>query len=197
MHAEVLPPEPGLPGPSTVPAPYVRRMDRIAERVGYVARPGLRALPSGAFTLVAFGALQVWTMTILLWAIWWPAPISSGDWAFSLTTTGILFGLALGVFVLLLRKYPGFVAAVLRAPFIRLTVTDRRVVWSVPWNRRPLMEIGRERVLGGILGLVDRKGAGPAALMLVPGDPAADIDGNIHFDRLPDAAGFVAALREW
>ena len=48
--------------------------------------------------------------------------------------------------------------------------------------------------MGGILGAVDRRGRGNAAMMLVPGDPAADIDGNIHFDRLPDVAGFVAAL---
>ena len=49
-------------------------------------------------------------------------------------------------------------------------------------------------LLGGIIGLLDRKGNGPAALILVPGDPCADVDGNIHFDRLPDAAAFVAAL---
>jgi hypothetical protein len=31
-------------------------------------------------------------------------------------------------------------------------------------------------------------------LVLVPDDPSADIDGNIHFDRLPNVAGFVAAF---
>ena len=82
----------------------------------------------------------------------------------------------------------------LRAPFVRLTVTSRRIVWSLPWARAPLMEIGRERVIGGILGLLDAKGHGSAAVMLVPGDPSADIDGNIHFDRLPDAMRFVAAF---
>lgn len=188
---EVLPPEPGLP------IPYVRRLDAMAERSAYVARPGIRALPSGALAVFAFASLQAWTLTILLWAIWWPAPRSQGDWTFSLTATGILVGLVLGVIVLLLRKYPGFALAVLRAPFIRLTVTDRRIVWSLPWSRAPLMEIGRERVLGGILGPLDRKGNGSAAVVLVPGDPCADIDGNIHFDRLPDAAAFVAALRYW
>lgn len=189
MHVEVLPPD-----PAALPVPFARRLDQVPERVRYVARPGLRALPSGTLAMAAFGALQAWTLTILLWAIWWPAPISTGDWAFSLTTSAVLIALVLGVIALLLRKNPGFVLAVLRAPFIRVTVTDRRIVWSLPWARAPLMEIGRERVLGGILGLVDRKGAGPAAVMLVPGDPAADIDGNIHFDRLPDAAGFVESL---
>jgi len=63
--------------------------------------------------------------------------------------------------------------------------------------KAPLMEIGRERVTGGILGVLDRRGNGPAAVMLVPGDPCADTDGNIHFDRLPDAAAFVAALGRW
>lgn len=186
---EILPAEPGLP------APYVRRLNPRSEEVRYVARPGVRALPSGALAVGAFAALQAWTLTILLWAVWWPSPRSHGDWIFSLTATGVLLGLVAGVIGLLLRKYPGFVLAVLRSPFIRLTVTDRRILWSLPWTRAPLMEIGRERILGGILGLVDPKGAGPAAVMLVPGDPAADIDGNIHFDRLPDAASFVAALR--
>ena len=30
--------------------------------------------------------------------------------------------------------------------------------------------------------------------MLVPGDPAGDFENRIHLDRLPDVAGFVAAL---
>lgn len=186
---DILPPEPGLP------VPYLRRLNPLAEEVRYVARPGLRALPSGAMAVAAFGSLQAWTLTILLWAVWWPTPRSPGDWAFSIGVTAILLGLVLGVILLLLRKYPGFALAVIRAPFIRLTVTDRRILWNLPWGRGPLMEIGRERIVGGILGSLDRKGAGPAAVMLVPGDPAADIDGNIHFDRLPDAADFVAALR--
>jgi hypothetical protein len=104
--------------------------------------------------------------------------------------------LVIGVFVALARRFPGFVLAVMRAPFISLSVTDRRVLWTLPWMRQPLMEIGRERVLGGIVGLLDARGNGPAAIVLVPGDPCADIDGNIHFDRLPNAEAFVAALLE-
>ena len=176
---------------------YARRADTVAEVTSYVARPGLRALPSGAAVIAAFAGLQSWTLIVLLWAIWWPAPISLGDYLFSIVSTTILLGLVVFVAVLLLRKYPGFVVAVLRAPFIRLTVTDRRILWNLPWAKAPLMEIGRDRVLGGILGAVDARGFGSAAVILVPGDPSADIDGNIHFDRLPDAAGFVAALRGW
>jgi hypothetical protein len=188
---EVLPPD------ASLPVPFARRMDRLAERVAYVARPGVRALPAGAFTIAVFAGLETWTLIVLLWAIWWPAPISVGDYAFSITSTALLFGLVIGVALLLLRRYPGFVMAVLRAPFVRLTVTDRRIVWSLPWAKAPLMEIGRERVVGGILGMVDARGNGSAAVVLVPGDPSADIDGNIHFDRLPNVAGFIRALQGW
>jgi hypothetical protein len=183
------------PAARTLPVPFARRAEMIAERITYVARPGVRALPSGALALSAFAGLQLWTMVVLLWAIWWPRPTTTSGWVFSVGTTSLLVGLAIGVVILLLRRYPGFLLAVMRAPFVRLTVTDRRVLWTVPWGRSPLMEIGRERILGGILGLVDDKGVGNAALVLVPGDPSADIDGNIHFDRLPDAPGFIAALR--
>jgi hypothetical protein len=184
-----------LPPARTLPILHARRAEMLAERIAYVARPGLRALPSGAMAIAAFAMLQGWTMTILLWAIWWPHPRSTGDYAFSIGATLLLGGLVALVLVLLLRRYPGFLLAVLRAPFVRLTVTDRRILWSLPWSRLPLMEIGRDRIVGGILGPLDPKGYGSAALVLVPGDPSADIDGNIHFDRLPDAAGFVAALR--
>jgi len=185
---ETVSPEPGLP------VPYARRLDRIAEVRRYVARPGIRALPSGTLAVFAFACLQAWTLIILFWAIWWPAPLSTGEWTFSIGTSLVLVIAVVGVIVLLLRKYPGFAIAALRAPFIRLTVTDRRILWSLPWQRMPLMEIGRDRVLGGILGPVDRRGYGSAALVLMPGDPSADIDGNIHFDRLPNAEAFVAAL---
>ena len=80
------------------------------------------------------------------------------------------------------------------APFIRLTVTDRRILWTLPWAAEPLLEVGLLRVRGALLGEVDRRGRGNAALVLMPGDPAADDHGYIHFDRLPDAAGFVRAL---
>jgi len=182
-------------GPDThLPVPRIRRLDPLPERTLYVARPGLRALPSGAGAVVAFTGLPTFTLIVLLWAIWWPAPSSMSDYAFSISATAVLALLVIGVIGLLLHRFPGFLLAVLRTPFIRVAVTDRRIVWTLPWTKAPLMEIGRERVLGGILGTLDRKGNGPAALMLVPGDPCADIDGNIHFDRLPDAAAFVAAL---
>ncbi|WP_174274672.1 hypothetical protein [Sphingomonas bacterium] len=186
---EILPPE------ASLPAPYIRRLDARAEEARYVARPGIRAIPAGSLTVFAFAALQAWTLTILLWAIWWPFPQSDTDWGFSLIASATLLVLVAGVVVLLLRRYPGFLLAVMRAPFIRLTVTDRRILWTLPWMKAPLMEIRRDRVVGGILGQVDARGNGNAALVLVPGDPSADVDGNIHFDRLPDAAGFIAALR--
>lgn len=182
---------------ASLPVPYLRRLDAVAECERYRARPGLRALPSGTFALVCFTGMQSFTLIVLLWAIWWPQPISFGDYAFSIVSTAILAVLVAGVIVLLLRKNPGFLLAVLRAPFIALTVTDRRIVWSLPWMKGPLMEIGRERVLGGIVGSLDKRGFGSAAVVLVPGDPCADIDGNIHFDRLPDVTGFVAAVRQW
>jgi hypothetical protein len=174
--------------------PALRRAEMLPERVLYVARPGLGALPSGALTVAAFAALQGWTLIILLWAVWWPAPRSTHDYAYSITATTVLAGLVVGVLVLLLRRNPGFATAVMRAPFIRITVTDRRVLWTLPWDRRPLMEIGRQRVVRAVIGTVDRRGRGNAAMELVPGDPSADIDGHIHFDRLPQARAFVAAL---
>jgi hypothetical protein len=185
---EILPPEANLP------VPYIRRLDPVAEQTFYVARPGIRAIPSGAGTVAVFLGLQSFTLIGFLWAIWWPAPRSTSDYTFSISASAMLGLLVVAVFVLLMRRFPGFLLAVLRSPFISVSVTDRRVLWTLPWMRAPLMEIGRERVLGGIIGMLDRKGNGPAALILVPGDPCADIDGNIHFDRLPDAAAFVAAL---
>jgi len=180
--------------PRNLPAPRYVRLEGAAERILYMARPGLSALPSGTLTVVAFAGLQIWTLTIMLWAIWWPAPLGLADYVFSISATSILFALVVGVAWLLLRKYPGFILAIARAPFIRLTVTDRRVIWNLPWHAAPLMEIGRERVVAGLLGQTDHKGRGSAALVLIPGDPSADIDGNIHFDRLPDVARFVAAF---
>jgi hypothetical protein len=186
-----------IPPDAHLPVPYIRRLNRVSEQTVYVARPGVRAIPAGAGAVALCGALQGFTLTILLWAIWWPAPSSTGDYVFSIGCSTVLALLVIGVGLLLIRKFPGFLLAVLRSPFISLRVTDRRILWTLPWMKGPLMEIGRERVLGGILGDLDRKGNGPAAVVLVPGDPSADIDGNIHFDRLPNAAAFVAALRSW
>lgn len=179
---------------TALPAPYLRRLDPIPERTLYVARPGLRAMPSGATTVGAFLFMQLTSLVILLWAIWWPAPSSAGDWRFSILATLGLVALIAIVALLLVRRHPGFLLAVLRAPFIRLTVTDRRLVWSLPWTAAPLLEIGRERILGALVGTLERKGAGSAAVLLVPGDPCADIDGAIHFDRLPQVTAFVDAL---
>lgn len=179
------------------PLPPVLRSQRlhaIAEEIRYVARPGLGALPSGTLAVAGFIALQAWTLTILFWAIWWPIPRTSGHWAFTLTATALVVGLLVTVGWLLLKRFPGYATALARTPFIRVTVTDRRVIWTVPWDRNPLMEIDRRRVTGAILGHVDRRGRGNAAMMLVPGDPAADVDGNIHFDRLPHAHRFVDAF---
>ena len=184
-----------IPPDANLPILYTRRLKAVSEHTVYVARPGVRAIPAGAGAVAVCAAIQGFTLIILLWAIWWPEPISSGEYAFSIGCTAALAALVLGVFWLLLRKFPGFLLAVLRSPFISLKVTDRRILWTLPWMKGPLMEIGRERILGGILGDLDRRGNGPAAVVLVPGDPSADIDGNIHFDRLPDAAAFVAALR--
>ena len=178
-----------------LPVPFMRRADRVAETTRYVARPGLRAIPSGAGAVLTFGSLQFFPIVILLWTIWWPKPSSTSDYAFSIGCSIGLAVLVIGVFAALLHRYPGFLLAIMRAPFISIVVTDRRLLWTLPWMRGPLMEIGHERILGAVIGQLDRSGSGPAAIMLVPGDPCADIDGNIHFDRLPDATAFVEALR--
>jgi len=185
---DMAPPDTGLP------IPYVRRLDAVAEQTFYVARPGIRAIPSGAGTVTVFVGLQAFTLIGFLWAFWWPQPTSTSDYIFAISATSVLAALVLLIIWVLMRRYPGFVLAVLRSPFISLKVTDRRLLWSLPWMKEPLIEIGRDRILGGLLGDLDHRGNGPAAVVLVPGDPYAEIDGNIHFDRLPDAAAFVAAL---
>jgi len=182
-------------GQARLPIPLVRRMEAIPERTLYVARPGLMALPTGTFTFLAFISPQIFSSLVILWAIWWPAPSTTGMLVFALSATAVMAALAAGIAAIVIRRNPGFALGLLRAPFIRLTVTDRRVIWSLPWMAAPLMEIDRRRVLGGHLGSVNARGRGHAMMVLVPGDPAADIDGNIHFDRLPDAAAFVEALR--
>jgi hypothetical protein len=183
-----------LPADSALPIPYIRRLDALPEQTRYVARPGLRALPSGSLTVGAFIGMQATALVMLLWAVWWPAPSSRNDWMFAIGLTGMFVALILGVGWLLVRRHPGFLLAVLRAPFIRLTVTDRRIVWTLPWTAAPFLEIGRERILGGMVGSLDKRGTGSAAVILIPGDPCADIDGAIHFDRLPQVVRFVSAL---
>jgi hypothetical protein len=166
-----------------------------SETVRYVARPGLRALPAGTGVALGFVAAQLLLFTFFLWAIWWPLPSRPAGWVFSVTLTLGLFGLAAAMVWVMVRGRVPLAIGVLRAPFIRLTVTDRRVIWSLPWRGEPLMEIGCDRIRGGLLGSVDARGSGNAAILLVPGDYAGDEDGCIHIDRLPDAAGFVEALR--
>lgn len=179
-----------------LPIAYARRLDIVPEQIHYMARPGLFALPPGSLTVLLFITPQIFSALFLLWAIWWPMPSGGRRLAFALIGTAMLAGLVVGVLWFVLRRHPGFVSGAIRAPFISLTVTDRRVLWTLPWRNQPLFEIDRRRVIGGILGSVDRKGRGHAAMMLRPGDPAADIDGNIHFDRLPNAARFIDAICE-
>lgn len=167
---------------------------RPGEQARYVARPGLRALPAGSGAVLGFAMPQLLLFAFLIWAIWWPWPTRTAGLLFSLSLSAALLLVAAGVIWLMLRGGAAIVAGVAKAPFIRLTVTNQRVIWSLPWSRTPLMEIEQERVLGGTLGEVDARGRGNAAIILRAGDPAADDDGYIHLDRLPDAAGFVAAL---
>ena len=186
MPQEVIAPSAALPA--------LRRLDRTPERLLYETRAGLGALPSGLGVMLLTVAPQILALGFLFWAIWWPTPVTRTSRIFAYGCSGLLVTLVVGVAWLLIRRYPGFVTAVIRAPFTRIRVTDQRVLWLLPWTPKPLMEIGRHRILGGLLGPVDARGRGNAAMMLVDGDPAADVDGNIHFDRLPHAARFVAAL---
>lgn len=186
MGTEIIPLDAALPD--------MRRAQRLPERPLYVARAGLGALPSGIGAALLIVTPQFLSLGFLLWAIWWPAPITPQTRAFALLCTWLLGATVVVVGWALTRRFRGFVSAVLRAPFTRITVTDQRVIWSLPWARRPLMEISRHRIQGALLGHVDRRGRGSAAMMLFDGDPAADIDGNIHFDKLPHAEAFVRAL---
>ncbi|MEH3107299.1 MAG: hypothetical protein PGN09_08460 [Sphingomonas fennica] len=174
--------------------PALRRAERLPERVLYVARAGFGALPSGIGMILLVATPQLLSFGFILWAIWWPYPRTPFSLMLAYGCTAAMAGLVLLVGWALARKFSGFVGAVLRAPFTRITVTDRRVLWTLPWASEPLMEIARHRILGGMLGPVDRRGRGSAAMVLVEGDPSADVDGNIHFDGLPHAARFVAAL---
>lgn len=182
--------------PVQLPALHARRAVPVAERTRYVARAGMGALPSGLGTILLFITPQLLSLGFLLWAIWWPYPSATRTLVFAWGCTTVLVGLLVLVAWLLIRRHPGFLMGVIQAPFVRITVTDRRVLWTVPWAAAPLIEIDRRRVRGALLGAVDGKGRGNAAMMLVPGDPMGDEGGHIHFDRLPQAERFVAALAE-
>jgi hypothetical protein len=165
------------------------------ERVRYVAQPGLRALPAGSGVAIGFAVPQIVVMAFFLWVLWSPEAATGRNIAFSLSMTVGLFAVGGIVVWLLLRQNSGLLSGILRAPFVRITVTDRRVLWTVPWTPEPLMEIESRRIQGGVLGEVDARGRGNAMILLVPGDPAGGFGGHVYFDRLPDAAGFVAALQ--
>ncbi|PZU11607.1 hypothetical protein [Sphingomonas sp.] len=182
---------------ATISLPALRRVDQRPERILYVARAGLGALPSGSGTILIFMMPQILSLGFLVWAIWWPYPASAHAFARAILCSIVLAGAVAAVATLLIRRNRGFITAVIRAPFTSITVTDRRMLWTVPWDNQPLMEIRRGRMLRGVLGTVDRKGRGNAAVQLVAGDPAADIDGHIHFDRLPEVVRFVSAVGSW
>ncbi|PTQ10800.1 hypothetical protein CLG96_10385 [Sphingomonas oleivorans] len=165
------------------------------ERVRYVARPGLRALPAGSAAALGFAVPQLIVLAFFLWVLWSPEASTGRNLAFSLSMTVALLAVGAGVIWLLVRRNLPLLLGIVRAPFIRLTVTDRRVLWSLPWTPEPLMEIEAARIRGGIVGELDAQGRGNAVILLNPGDYAGDFDGNIHLDRLPDAAAFVDALR--
>jgi hypothetical protein len=165
-----------------------------SEAIRYSARPGLAALPESLTTMLGFAGLGIFPVFVFLWAVWWPYPTTRGTWAFAIGMTAAIAALSLTVFWLLFGRRPAQIANWLLAPFMRITVTDRRVMWTLPWRRRPLYEIEAARVRGGLLGDADASGVGAAAIMLFPGDPAGDGHGLVHFDRLPQVASFVDAL---
>ncbi|MDO6416615.1 hypothetical protein Q4F19_19685 [Sphingomonas sp. BIUV-7] len=177
--------------------PALRRAEQRPERILYVARAGFGALPSGSGTILVFMMPQLLSLGFLVWAIWWPYPASMHAFVRAILCSIVLAGAVVTVAAMLIRRNRGFISAVVQAPFISITVTDRRMLWTVPWEKQPLIEIGRRRMLRGVLGSVDRRGRGNAAVELVAGDPAADIDGHIHFDRLPQVARFVGAIESW
>ncbi|QJU60422.1 hypothetical protein HL653_03180 [Sphingomonas sp. AP4-R1] len=177
--------------------PALRRAEQRPEHILYVARAGFGALPSGSGTILIFMMPQILSLGFLVWAIWWPYPASMHAYVRAILCSFVLAGAVVAVATLLIRRNRGFITAVIRAPFTSITVTDRRMLWTVPWDNRPLMEISRRRMMRGVLGAVDAKGRGNAAVQLVAGDPAADIDGHIHFDRLPEVVRFVSAVGSW
>ncbi|MBU3078131.1 hypothetical protein [Sphingomonas quercus] len=187
------------PGDSRLPAVRATTAERryavrTPEEVAYARRPGLGALPEGGGAVLGFAGLQLVPIGVLLWAIWWPAPRTTSGELFAIGCTVLIAVLALTVLWFLVRQRMEFIRQLFLIPFIRLTVTDRRVMWTLPWRAEPLLEIDGMRVRGGLLGEPSPRGWAPAAILLFPGDPAGDEHGMIHFDRLPDAARFVDAL---
>jgi hypothetical protein len=144
--------------------------------------------------MLGFAALGTFPVFFFLWAVWWPWPSTPGTWAFAVGVTIVIASLSGTVVWMLFGRRPAQVVNWLLAPFMRITVTDRRVLWTLPWLRRPLYEIEGSRVRGGVLGDADRNGEGAAAILLYPGDPAGDLQAMVHFDRLPRVAAFVDAL---
>ena len=186
-----------LPALWASPAERLRREATAPEVVLYARRPGLGALPEGGSAVLGFAGLACFPIGILLWAVWWPAPTTWFGEVFAVGCTVLILGLALLVLILLIRPRGEALAQLAFVPFIRLVVTDRRVMWTLPWRRAPLFQIEASRVRGGLIGRHEpsrRGGWAPAAIVLWPGDPAGDEQGLVHFDRLPDAAGFVDAL---
>lgn len=182
------------PPASSLPAIVRQRAEPLPETVRYTARPGLGALPEGGGAMLGFACLQTVPIVTFLWAVWWPWPTTPATMAFASLVTAAIALLSAFVFWMLFGRRPRQVRGLALAPFIRLTVTDRRVLWTLPWRRAPLFEIGARRVRGGLLGETNPRGSGAAALMLWPGDPAGDDHGLVHFDRLPQVGDFVDAL---
>jgi hypothetical protein len=177
-----------------LPAKAERLEASIRETTLYVARPGLGALPEGSGLAIAFAVPQALMCCAFLWIIWFPWPTTERALGFDIGMTVLLTALGSGLAWKIARGNGHLALGLVRAPFVRLTVTDRRVLWTVPWSSTPLLELEADRIMGGILGDSDRRGRGTAAIMLVPGDPAGDFENRIHLDRLPDVAAFVAAL---
>ena len=155
---------------------------------------GWRRCPKGPGIAIAFAIPQLMMCCAFLWIIWFPWPRTEQALGFDIAVTLLLTALGGAIFWRITRGQGHVAIGILRAPFVRLTVTDQRVLWTVPWRTVPLLELSAERIMGGILGDATPGGRGTAAIMLVPGDPAGDYENRIHLDRLPDVAGFVAAL---
>ncbi len=65
---------------------------RAPEQIAYARRPGLGALPEGGGMVAAFACLQLFPMCVLLWAVWWPAPRTTGGMVFAIGCTLLIGG---------------------------------------------------------------------------------------------------------